>query len=85
MTWKQIQNEIESGQKVFRSEWSDCKLVRKAEESDVEYINYPVEGITVEDCSKRECDCKIVIYNPTKEDTMANDWYVMKVYASAEN
>ena len=85
MNYKHIQTELEKGNKVFRAEWDDCRYVRKAEESDVEFINYPTDGIIVEDCNKRQCDCNIAIYQPTKEDTMANDWYVLKVFASAEN
>lgn len=85
MTYKQIQHELNEGKKVFRSEWEDCKYVRKAVESDVEFINYPVENIIVEDCSKRQCDCRIVIYQPTKEDMVANDWFVLKVFSAAEN
>ena len=85
MTWKEIQHEINTGNKVFRSEWEDCKYVRRAVDSDIDFINYPVEGVTVEDCNRRQCDCKIVIYQPTKEDTIAKDWFVLKVYATAEN
>lgn len=85
MTWKQIQHEINSGNKVFRAEWDDCKYVRKAMEADVEYINYPPEGVIVEDCNQRLCDCKIAIYQPTTEDMVANDWFVLKVYAEAMN
>lgn len=84
-TWKQIQNELNNGKKVFRAEWDDCRYVRKAVDADMEFINYPTEGVIVEDCNKRECDCKIVIYQPTKEDTIANDWYELKVYAAAMN
>ncbi len=85
MTWKQIQNEINAGKKVFRAEWDDCRYVRKAIESDVEFINYPVEGVAVEDCNRRECDCKIAIFQPSKEDMVANDWFELKTYAQAEN
>jgi|GEM_PF-3760401 len=85
MTWKQVQHLINDGKKVFRAEWEECKYVRKAVDSDIEFINYPVENAVVEDCNKRKCDCKIIIYTPSPEDARANDWYELKVFASAEN
>lgn len=65
---------IDNGMIVSRTTWNDCKVVRAAKESDVEFINYPTEGIVVEDCEKRLCDCKIIIYTPTESDKTATDW-----------
>lgn len=57
--------------------WDSCKIIRKAILSDEDYINYPHQGIIVEDCTNRKCDCKIAIYIPTPDDEQLNDFEVV--------
>ncbi len=69
--------EVGKGMYAKREAWDDCRLVRSATEGDREFINYDPQGIVVEDCKKRVCDCAIVIYRSTPEDDEAIDWITM--------
>lgn len=74
MTYETAKQLVLNGMTLSRTSWDSCKVIRAAKESDVEFINFSTEGIIVEDCEKRLCDCKIIIFNPTHEDKVANDW-----------
>lgn len=67
---------LKEGVQVTRHGWGLCKIVRKATEGDVDYINFPPEGLIVEDCSGRICDCKIAIFQPTVGDEEAEDYVI---------
>ena len=71
---------ISQGIPMARKAWNTpCRLIRTAEESDYDYINYhPLTGIFVDDCKERVCDCAIGIYRPTPEDLVADDWEEVK-------
>lgn len=59
-----------------RKDWGDCRIVRAGIESDIEYTNYVVEGILVEDCANKKCDCRVAIYKASSDDLNAIDWVV---------
>ena len=76
MQYNFLKDKISKGLPATRKSWGDCKIVRAAVEGDYDFINYPPTGLFVTDCPKRECDCKIAIYNPSKEDLAADDWVI---------
>lgn len=78
MQYNFIKEKISRGHKVRRLSWTNCMIVRAAEEADEDHINYPHTGLFVSSCDMRSCDCKIAIYNPTPADEMADDWVVIK-------
>jgi hypothetical protein len=60
-----------------RKKWDECKRIRLATESDVDYIpNINLKGLIVEDCIIL-CDCKIRIYIPSQDDLDSKDWEIM--------
>lgn len=67
---------LKEGVTITKHSWDLCKTIRAAKESDVDYINYPPEGVIVEDCENRQCDCKIAIYTPTEADQQAEDFII---------
>lgn len=58
-------------------ESEDCRIIRQGDEGDRDYINYDPAGMIVEDCKKRVCDCKIIIYRETEADKLATDWRIL--------
>ena len=56
--------------------WNLCKTIRQATDADFDYINCPPEGIIVEDCENRACDCKIAVHVPTEEDKKHTDYII---------
>lgn len=61
---------------ITKSSWGLCKTIRQATLADEDYINYPHQGVIVEDCSHRNCDCKIAIHQPAEEDKKAEDYVI---------
>ena len=76
MNHEEAREKARQGESVKREKWDDCRHVRQAKESDADYINYPIEGILVDACDNRVCDCTIIIYKPTEEDQQATDWII---------
>ncbi len=76
LSYKEVMSCLSESKKASRRSWDTCKVIRLAKESDVDYINYPIEGILVSDCDMARCDCKIAIYQPSQEDLDATDWMI---------
>lgn len=76
MNYDEAIKEAENGSVITRESWDECRIVRKAAEGDYEFINYPVEGVMVDACAQRQCDCKIIIYRSNKEEREATDWII---------
>lgn len=62
------------GAKFKRQTWDECKHIRMAVESDYDLINYDINGLIVEDCEQKKCDCKIGVWAFTPEDVKAQDY-----------
>jgi hypothetical protein len=76
LSYKEMLGCLSDTKRASRGSWDTCKVIRNARESDIDYINYPIENILVSDCDMARCDCKIAIYNPSKEDLEAKDWMI---------
>lgn len=77
MNLDQAKEKVKEGNHVTNLAWGACKIIRSAQESDVEYINFPPEGLIVEDCEQKICDCKIAIFQPTEEDLKSTDYIIV--------
>lgn len=77
MNYEQAKEKINEGNHITAQRWALCKILRKATEADVDYINFPPEGLIVESCENRNCDCKIAIHNPTEEDLESDDYVII--------
>lgn len=83
MKYDFAKEKMSQGIPMARTSWENkCRIVRAAIESDYEYLNYPTTGEFVDDCSARECDCKIVLFRPSLDDIAADDWQEMKAVAA---
>lgn len=69
---------MKDGQTIIKHTWDCCKTIRRGTGADIEYTNYLVEELIVEDCSNRNCECKIAIWQPTEEDKKADDYIIVE-------
>lgn len=69
--------QVKIGKYAYRKGWGECQVIRSAEESDRDFINFEPKGLIVSDCKRRVCDCRVVIYQQTPEDGKAVDWVVV--------
>lgn len=76
MTYAEAHEKALTGETIWIPSWGECRVVRPATEGDVDFINYPIEGILVDACEKRSCDCKVIIYQPTAQEQLSTDWEV---------
>ena len=59
--------------------YGDCREIRLSTVGDYDHIpNVNLDGVLVEDCENRKCDCKTGIFRPTEEDLLATDWRIIK-------
>ncbi len=73
---EQAKKKVEEGHSVTNISWGACKIIRKATLADEDIINYPHEGVIVETCEDRICDCKTIIYQPTPEDLTSETFVI---------
>lgn len=79
MTYTSAKEEIKRGAKVRRPSWARGRHLRMGNEGDRDFIDQDnIEGMIVDDCPQRHCDCEICIYNPTPEDLVAEDFEVVQ-------
>lgn len=62
------------GAKFIRKIWDKCRYIRAAIPSDYDAINYDINGVIVEDCKAKVCDCAIGVWAFTPEDVDAKDY-----------
>ena len=76
--YEAAQHKIKEGQTLTRAGWGACKTIRLAKDSDQDYVGeVDLEGLTMEDCATKICDCKIGIFHPTEEDKKAEDYIIV--------
>lgn len=68
---------LNEGHEIIRPSWGVCAYIRLAVESDIDYLNYPTQGLIIQSCDKRTCDCKVILYVPTSEDLKADDFAIL--------
>lgn len=69
---------IGKGEKVTAKRW-DCKYVRLPQLSDHDFLNADsLEGLIIEDCDRKVCDCRVGVWAQQPEDKLAEDYYVIE-------
>ena len=62
-----------------RAAWANCKIIRLWNVGDADYVDLNnTDGVIMEECDEKICDCKIGVYFATDEDAAAEDWIVFE-------
>lgn len=78
LNYKEAILAVREGNVVDRAAWNECKIIRLHTESDCDFTNIDTwQGVVVEDCRERKCDCNIGLYRPSAEDIVATDFYIV--------
>lgn len=78
MNLDQAKEKIKEGAHVTAHHWDLCKVIRKSDVSDNDYIlDTDLTDVIIESCENRICDCSIGIFRPTKEDELAEDYVIV--------
>lgn len=60
--------------KFKRAGWDVCRFIRMPIDSDYDVINFDINGVIIEDCKAKVCDCTVGVWPFTPEDATANDY-----------
>ncbi len=78
LNYGEAKNAVIQGHSVTRPSWGNCKKIRPYVESDADFIDVgDTSELIVEDCERKECDCRIGIWVPVEDDRTAADYLII--------
>lgn len=80
MNFERVKGALKEGWEARLPQWESCRTIRAWKDSDADYFVHDIpantEDAIVMEC-ERQCDCKVGIYAPAKEEVESDQWFLV--------